>query len=204
MAETIALEKCPSRPSKRRWASIHEAWDAADARTEEVGIEIVPYRCDDCGFLHLTKRTGGTSEIERRSGAEVFPPTNPPTRRAALRTFLEGRTEVASIEVREALDFSQHTTSKYMMELGWVNSGGRTAKWRPTGALAPTEVKLHAVEKPVDKPVDMSMRRHPASRDAGWRQMENLDPLRHMALGDLLDTLRAAGMEVRITVREAS
>lgn len=201
-----APEKCPVKPTKKRWGSVPEAWEAADERSAQYNVEIVPYRCDACGFLHLTKRTGGTSEIERKTGFEVFKPTNPATRRAALRAFLGDRDSVTSAEVCEALGVTQNTTAKYMGELGWVNGKGRGARWTPPSE--PVERHLHIAAPPAKvvhadfTPIEAAKSRHPSAKDVGWRNMLRSDSLAHIPLGDIRDVLAAAGIELRLQVRE--
>jgi hypothetical protein len=91
-----------------------------------------------------------------------------------------------------------------MAEVGWRNTLGRHARWIPENA--PDEVtapqRLHAVDKPVDKPVELAMRRHPSTQNAGWRPTVIPDKIRHVALGDFLDTLEAVGLEFRLMTRE--
>jgi hypothetical protein len=50
-------------------------------------------------------------------------------------------------------------------------------------------------------PLEASMARHPSAQPAAWRTITAVDPLMHLPLGDLLDTLHAVGMEVRFQVR---
>jgi hypothetical protein len=50
--------------------------------------------------------------------------------------------------------------------------------------------------------VELAKRRHPSSQDAGWRLMTQMDRIRHMPIGDLIDTLEAVGLELRIQTRE--
>jgi hypothetical protein len=52
------------------------------------------------------------------------------------------------------------------------------------------------------KALDAAQSRHPSSQNVGWKPMENLERIRHMPIGDLLDTFAAAGMDVRILVRQ--
>jgi len=201
----LTPDKCPAKPSKRRWGSIPEAWEAADRRSEEVGLEIVPYRCDSCGFLHLTKRMGGTSEVERVSGYEIFVPTNTATRRAALKVFLDGKNSVTTEELMGVLNLTRGAVGKYMIERGWRNTLGRSARWvldQPVEPAPEPHPHLQAVEKRTETPIDMAKRRHPSSKDVGWRPVMNLDRIRHMAIGDLIETLEAVGLEFRLMTRE--
>lgn len=193
--------KCELRPSKRRWESPIDAWTAADLRSEESGVEIVPYRCEGCDGIHLTKRAGGTAELVRDGHFEVFKPTNPATRRLALREFLEDKESVTTDEVAAVADISKPGVGKYMRDLGWDTKRGPGAKWR---RMETTPVALHAVDDDTD--LDASVSRHPAGkhRGNGWVALEHLGPLVHIPLGDLLAAYVAAGMEVSIRVRKKS
>lgn len=212
----IEHSKCPAHPTKRMWISDVEAIREAESRTIAAKMQIAAYRCDECGNAHLCKaenaRPGSVLRLPEspERNWEVFKPkpANPDAKRKVLVQFLDGRESVLTSELTELLGLGRAAVGKYMGELGWHNTRGMNARWIRTAEKKVPALK--AVDKPVDKPavrakatpIDMAKRRHPSSQEVGWRPMTRLDPIVHMPIGDLLATLRAAGMEVRIQVRE--
>lgn len=220
----VPMTKCPAHPTKRLWEDPNEAAREAVVRSQITqGIAIVAYRCDGCQNYHLCKAENarpGSVVVERRveRNWEVFTakPANPEAIRKMLGQYLEGRTEVTSAEVCEALGLTQSTVAKYMLERRWFNSKGRHAKWRP-------EVTT-VIEEPVEEPQakvtplpmvtplqvikarqfadeEASRSRHPASLDAGWMPLADFERLRHIPLGDIIDTLAVAGIQIRVQQR---
>lgn len=150
----------------------------------------------------------------------------------ALAAFVEGKDRVTTTELVEEIGVGRQIISEYMKSLGWKVHAGRFAHWYlPKESQVEVEAVVVEPDVPVEEPVveepriklslvtpeaaekaqafadqelKASVRRHPAAQVAGWRPMENLDRLRHIPLGDLLDTLQVAGLEVRIQVREHS
>lgn len=212
---TLERSKCEAHPTKRAWPEALEAIREAEARSEAAKMPIVAYKCDTCQQFHLCKRAnahpGSIVERETLPGREEpIVLGNREARIRALTGFVEGRKKIASAELAQFLGVGVKTYGPMMRSLGWHNTRGRHAKWIPNDT--PTDVdrfgrtqEEQTADAPKTRhlaPVEESMTRHPAALHAGWRPMTNLDPIRHMPLGDLLDTLRAAGMEFRIQVRE--
>jgi hypothetical protein len=210
---TLTLTKCPAHPTKRMWTDPIEAIREAEVRSTAAKMPIAAYRCDGCGNAHLCKldnvRPGSLLTRPERN-FEVFKPVRPgnsDAKRKLLLEYLDGRTEATSEVLMTLLDVTNtRTVGRYMQEIGWYNTRGRNAVWKlreekPVEVEAPKR-KLAAVEKPTDKPIDLAKRRHPSAQNTGWVGMTGLDKIRHIALGDLIDTLAAAGRELRIATRE--
>lgn len=213
--------KCAAHPTKRAWKSEAEAIREAEARSEAARMPIVAYRCESCKDIHLCKRAnarpGSILEREEPVRAELPAiPGNTDAKQKALDEYLAGRTSATTEELLAVIGVGHSKSlTRYMAGRPWHNTRGRNARWVPDAdqstAPAGFEIfdrktrQLKPVDKPVDvTPIDLAKRRHPSSQDVGWRPMTRIDPIRHMPLGDLLDTLLAAGMEVRIQVREQS
>lgn len=210
----VESSKCPTHPTKRMWTDPIEAIREAEARTIAAKMPIAAYRCDACHDIHLAKRANirEGSLIERPPVREEEPPLvlgNVEAKRKALREFLESRTTTTTAELCELLGVKRKSLTTYMAEHDWYNTRGAHAVWKPRHPAeqpepAPMPAKLTAVDKPVDKPIELAKRRHPSAAQVGWRPMGNVERIRHLALGDLLDTFHAAGMEIRIMVRQDS
>lgn len=71
--------KCPDSPTKKRYKTYDEAWDAARERSIEAKLEIVAYLCGGCGYFHLTKKSTGTDVALSRGAATGL--TTPSTRK---------------------------------------------------------------------------------------------------------------------------
>jgi len=216
---TLERSKCPSHPTKRAWPNPLEAIREAEARSEAAKMAIVAYKCDACEQYHLCKRANAHpgSVVEREALPERELSVvlgNKEARIKALAGLLNGRTEVTSAEIEDFLGVGIKTYGPMMRTLKWYNTRGRHARWVPNPTPATVEVRSTGVPpnfevfkgKGMTKrnlhALDDSASRHPAAAQAGWRPMTKLDSIRHMPLGDLIDTLHAAGMEIRIQVRE--
>jgi hypothetical protein len=205
---TPERSKCPAHPTKRAWSDALEAIREAESRSEAARMPIVAYKCDACESFHLCKRANARAGTvaerpEPERNWEVFTGTvamNGDAKRKVLRDFLAERTEASTDELVELLGVGRKSLTAYMRETGWHNTRGRNAKWVPASVdrkrKAPAKAPRHL------NPVDEAIARHPSSLDTGWRAMGNIRPILHMPLGDLLETFRAAGMEIRIQVRE--
>ena len=209
----VERSKCPAHPTKRMWEDPNQAIREAEVRSTAAKMPIAAYRCDACGNAHLCKRAnahpGSILEREapqRANDFEVFvKPGNAEARRKVLSQFLQGQGSVTTEEVIDYLGVGRAVVGKCMTELGWHSTRGRSARWIPnaeSAPIAPLVQPLRAVGSPVDKPVELAKRRHPSSQDAGWRLMTQMDRIRHMPIGDLIDTLEAVGLELRIQTRE--
>lgn len=194
-------QRCPEAPTKRKYATSDEAWDAARARTAETHIEIAPYACAGCGHFHLTKNVTGSDVLTRQDGGlvltgaqrksnhpvfarraerdERFLPVTPGNRGARIRaaqTLLATIPEPTTADVKAALNCSVPTAQEVMRELGYVSTRGRKARW------------VKAEDAPAPKPRP---------------EWETLDTSRiaHMPVGDLLAAYAALGVEIRVQVR---
>lgn len=201
------MSKCVAHPTKRAWDDEIEAAREAVARSQAARIHIVAIRCGACKRIHLCKAANaaeGTvielpSEPDERT-AEVLPlvPGNAGARRKMLAAWLGDKERVATAEIIEQFGFGRKTTMVMMRELGWQNGTGRSARWRriePAVPAASAQVTATGSAQ-----LEAAIARHPASSGIAWRDFLS-DPVRHQPLGDILDTLLAAGMEVRIQVR---
>lgn len=200
----VPLTKCPAHPTKRMWTDPIQAIREAETRSEIAPVPIAAYRCDACGNAHLCKRSAVRPgsllehpEVERNW--EVFPakPGNSAAIQKMLAALLEGRTEIASSEVIQKLELSRPTMRKHMEAAGWKSGSGRTAKWTPK---ATTLAAVTPIQEPVNIELEASIARHPASQINPWSEF-GMDRVRHIPLGDLIDTLAAAGVELRIQTR---
>ena len=215
-------QKCPAHPTKRRWSDGAEAGRAAQERSKESKLTIVAYMCEACGYYHLTKNSGGDSATlpdgkfsvgEFRAMAPnhpVFannPADEPPivpgdheTRIRFARRFLEANPTPTSEQLCEAIGgCTKDTLRRVMKDLGYRNTRGRYAHWvknEPVDDRTPldTEYDNDAPEEPT---------RWHGGRDIPWREarlVDNLDRLRHIALGDLIDTYSAAGLTLVLSL----
>lgn len=212
--------KCPSHPTKRMWTSEIDAIREAEVRTIAAKIPIAAYRCNACGDIHLAKRANVQpgSLIERAPMPEPDPPVvlgNPEAKRKALREYLESHETATTADLCELLDLGRKSLTAYMAEHPtWYNTRGAAAVWK-IRAPKPVDEAVDNPPAPANfevfkgkgmttrnlKALDAAQSRHPSSKNVGWKPMENLERIRHLPLGDLLDTFAAAGMEVRILVR---
>jgi hypothetical protein len=221
VAAELEHSKCPSHPTKRMWTNEIDAIREAEVRSIAAKIPIAAYRCTACGDIHLAKRTnvreGSLIERPPLPGSEL--PVvlgNPEAKRKALREYLESHETATTADLCELLDIGRKSLTSYMADHPtWYNTRGAAAVWKQR-TPAP-------VDEPVDNPpapanfevfkgkgqsarnlkaLDAAQSRHPSSQNVGWKPMENLERIRHMPIGDLLDTFAAAGMDVRILVRQ--
>lgn len=215
--EAPVMSKCELHPSKRAWSDPLEAVREAEARSEAAKMSISAYRCDSCKQIHLCKtsnaREGSIVTRPEPRNFEVFMPTRPGNKAARekmLRAFLDGKIKVSTEEVIEAIGpISRHTASTLMRAAGWTIPRGPGARW----------TRLVVAEKPVDEAVDKptlraivpppptereaAISRHPSGQINPWLDLERIETLRHIPVGDLIDMLRATGAELRIQHRRA-
>jgi len=224
--QAIEKGKCPEKPGKRKYHTLKEAEAAAQRSSSQYHTTIVPYVCPGCGKYHLTgKRTEGsevvrevngvlrTTAMDQRDAAKpgkVYPqrvetpvetpivPGNVDARWKMLLAFLEGKDTASTMEVAEGIGIHYKTVTGYMHQLGWTIKRGPGARWlRPPAAEASNLIAL--VQK---DPVTTAMSRHPSAQNVGWKPMILTDTIRHVPLGDLVDTLKAAGLELKLLIRE--
>lgn len=153
------------------------------------------------------------------------------TRVRFARAFLEENPEPTSEQMCAHLGgCTKDSLRKVMHHLGYHNTRGRTARWvkdeaptdePPMSAADLLREQRHRqgrelLEVEVDDrtPLDLSydndapetsMRWH-GGRDIQWREarvVENTDRIRHVALGDLLDTYAAAGFRLVLSLEVA-
>lgn len=246
VAQWNARQKCPDAPTKKRYTTSEEAWEAARIRTKETGIEIAAYLCPGCGGSHLTKKVDGsdiavmapvgvTTGSLRKSFAQGFSqpvervevisdapiiPGNKAAREAALDAYLDGKDEVRSSELVEVMGISAYSAiGVYMRERGWTTTRGRHAKWTRPGSQPMLSVvtpmyreAMASVALDRDQTfalVEASVDRHPAGKaipqpekGAEWRPVDLKPMPATTTLKDLFDIYRAAGLEMRIEVRD--
>ncbi|QGJ89480.1 DNA binding protein [Microbacterium phage Smarties] len=153
------------------------------------------------------------------------------TRLKFARRFLETNPEPTSEELCEAIGgCTKHTLRRVMKDLGYHNTRGRNARWvkgQSAGAIRQEEAEAAAdvsretspepdpepdvdVRLKVDLAYDNDAPEEPATiwqggRDIPWREarrIENLDRLRHVPLGDLIDTYAAAGLRLVLSLED--
>lgn len=217
--------KCPFHPTKRMWTDELDAIREAEARSIAAKIPIAAYRCEGCENIHLAKRQNVRegSLIERPHMEEPELPLvlgNADAKRKVLAGFLAEHDSATTEELMELLSVGRKAIGGYMHELGWHNTRGRHAKWiRDAGTVTPeaaakaqafADAEAAAVPAGFEvfkgkgrhlKPVDDSMSRHPSAQHVGWMPMENLNPIIHIPLGDVVAVLKAAGLELRLQTR---
>ncbi|QGJ95287.1 DNA binding protein [Microbacterium phage Jayden] len=180
--------------------------------------------CDGCGNYHLTKASrGGNGPLpdgkftvgsfeSKAPNHPVFARTEPEepiipgdheTRLRFAREFLITNPEPTSEQMCEAIGgCTKDTLRKVMKDLGYRNTRGRHARWvknEPADERTPLDLEYDndAPEKPT---------RWHGGRDIPWREarlVEGLDRLRHIALGDLIDTYAAAGLRLVLSLEDA-
>ena len=218
--QLIERSKCQASPTKRKYQSSEEAWEAAKYRTAESGIEIIAYACPSCGHFHLSKKVKGsdvvvkapvgittgalrknTPQIEisdftpRRELPPEGPivPANPDARRRVLSDYLTDKEAVSSDEIIHLLSCSRHSAAKYLSEIGWKAERGPGAKWRRKTSLS----LLPAPVQPTE--LDQAIARHPSAQPQ-WRVIEAFPP--GVTVHDYLLTLKTVGLIVEVRVRQ--
>uniref|UniRef100_A0AAU7J815 Helix-turn-helix DNA binding domain protein n=2 Tax=unclassified bacterial viruses TaxID=12333 RepID=A0AAU7J815_9VIRU len=141
------------------------------------------------------------------------------TRVRFARRFLEANPTPTSEELCIALGGCTKTILRRVMtELGYRNTRGRYAHWVKVDAVtADPEPADEPDSDPEDTriPLDLSYDNDAPDDDARWmggrsvpwrevRPIENLERLRHIALGDLMDTYAAAGFRLTLTLESAN
>lgn len=200
------MSKCSAHPTKRAWDNEIEAAREAVARSEAVRIPIVAIRCNACDRVHLCKEANAREgtivvlPVESERNWEVFAPTpgNPAARAKMLEAFLEGKDSVSTSEIVEHLGFNRQTAAKYMRAAGWRIGRGGGVRWAPS--VTPVVTLSTPEPEPEVKALEASISRHPASSGIAWRDMD-LDAIQYLPVGDVLNVLRAAGIELRMQAR---
>lgn len=226
-----AKGKCPDSPTKRKFRHLDDAWDAARESSAKSRLDIAPYACPGCGYYHLTKKVDGSDiavmapvgittgalrkkvemptkdHPERVTVEEPAKPGNKEFRLKVLAEYLKDRDSVSTSEVCDIIDVKSYSAArKYMHDLGWKIGKGRMAKWEKA-SIAPLSL-FPEVRQVVDE-VEATVKRHPAgkgtpqpAKGAEWRPVD-LHPMpATTTLKDLFDIYRAAGLEMRIEVRD--
>ncbi len=222
VANLTERQKCPLNPTKRKYSDGAEAGREAQKRAKSTGLPIEAYMCEGCGNYHLTKGSrGGNGPLpdgkftvgEFRAKAPSHPvfadnvteeppivPGDHETRLRFAREFLLTHPTPTSDEMCEAIGgCTKDTLRRVMKDLGYRNTRGRYAHWvknEPADDRTPldTEYDNDAPEEPT---------RWHGGRDIPWREarlVDNLDRLRHIALGDLIDTYSAAGLTLVLSL----
>lgn len=200
----VSISKCAAHPTKRIWRDAHEAIKEAEVKSEINRIPIVAYRCDSCGEIHHCKRENARAGtiLEREAPErnwEVFTLKggNADARLKLLAAYLDDKESVTTNDVVEAMEWHRHTVGEHMRTLGWRVNRGPGAKWFPPLPSA----NVTPLVQP-EAPIELAKRRHPSAQDAGWRPMTQAGKLHHLPLGDIVETLKAVGLELRIQIRE--
>jgi hypothetical protein len=204
----VPLTRCTAHPTKRMWESDTDAIREAEVRSEVARMPIVAYRCDACGNAHLCKAENARvgTILERQAPErnwEVFTLKggNSDARLKILAAYLEGKETVTTAELVEAMEWHRKTVSDHMHTLGWAANRGPGARWFPTNVKARANVT--PIVQP-EAPIELAKRRHPSAQDAGWRPMTEAAKLHHLPLGDIVETLKAVGLELRLQIKEIS
>lgn len=147
------------------------------------------------------------------------------TRVRFARRFLEQNPEPTSEELCMALGgCTKDMLRKVMRDLGYRNTRGRHARWVKDDRETPIDVPVidRATGEPVPDPepdVEVRLRskgdsEEPAKPEVHWiggrevpwkvaRVIENTERIRHIAVGDLLDTYAAAGYRLVLHLEDA-
>lgn len=139
------------------------------------------------------------------------------TRVKFARRFLQSNPEPTSEELCLALGgCTKDILRKVMRELGYRNTRGRSARWVKNVDPPVQEGTSDATESEPDTrtPLDLSYdndepekpRRWHGGTDIPWREarvVENTDRIRHLALGDLIDTYAAEGLRPVLSLEDA-
>ncbi|QGJ88922.1 helix-turn-helix DNA binding domain protein [Microbacterium phage Teamocil] len=148
------------------------------------------------------------------------------TRVKFARRFLEQNPEPTSEELCMALGgCTKDMLRKVMRDLGYRNTRGRFARWVKDDRPQPDETPLDPADAfdapdvsretssdertPLDLSYDNDAPESPTvwhgGRDVPWREarlIENAERLRHIPLGDLIDTYAAAGLRLVLSLEE--
>lgn len=205
----IGPEPCPDTPSKTIYTTSAAAWRAADERSGQVGARIAPYACSGCGYYHLTRKVNGSDVLTRQPGSSVVTGAmrniansrrspevggnHPAVRSKAapaprplseqLAEDLDARDRPTTAELTVRYGVTQAALFSAMHAIGWTPGRGRGARWTPPAPSLSSVPPLPSPAKP------------------GWRDVE-VDRIGHVALGDLVETLRASGVKVRVQVSD--
>lgn len=217
----LALTKCTAMPTKRQWHDRDEAIREAEARSEAAKMAIYAYKCPACEFYHLTRKFGPdivtrekvAAEVDTRWEAMPLVLGDKTTRMRALSGWLAEQESPTTADIIAEFNWHSTTVATYMAELGWTCSKGRHAKWtrvelaeaeaKPEEAPAAviTPLAVAKVKVSAQTELEASIARHPASQMNPWASFQ-MDRVRHIPLGDILDVLDAAGVELSIRTRE--
>lgn len=201
-------QKCPAHPTKRKYSDGAEAGRAAQKSSKQSGLDIAPYLCSDCGYYHLTKRVGGDtiqlpdgkfSVGEFKAPAPDHPafgnaekeapimPGDHATRVRFVQEYLRQNPEPTSEELCEALGgCTKDTLRRVMRDLNYRNTRGRHARWVKNDNSEPEAIEEETVPEP----------------DAPAPRHVNVERLRHIPVGDLIEAYAAMGMRLVLTLED--
>lgn len=203
--ETLrANEKCPERPTKRKFKTRALADTAAIEASRDAKMTIVAYACPGCGYFHLTRKVGGSDIVHDSADPivtpgmrtrlvvvdnpppernwEVFPRIagNPAAREKLFAEFLaDNPGPLAIADVRTALSCGVDTARGLLRSAGFTAKRGPGAKWEP----------------PVDKPVES------VENDSAVDWITPTSFPAHITIDDYVKAMAGVGLVVRIQVR---
>lgn len=203
---TQTRERCVEFPSKRRFTGFADAQRAAELRRNDTGLDIRPRECAHCDGWHLADFGNGDKPLADLRIATAPVPEGSDSRVQTLAAWIDsGHPYPSTNEIVSEFGWHRKTVSDYMVTLGYVAERGRGARWAKRQQVERV-AKLELVPAPEEKhtptpELEAAMRRHPAALAAGWEVIARDDLVRHISLGDFIDSLAVAGVEVRIQVR---
>lgn len=147
------------------------------------------------------------------------------TRVKFAKRFIEENPTPTSEELCQAIGgCTKDTLRRVMKELGYRNTRGRYAHWVKDDRAEPETVNSEDADDDVSREtspheprpaLDLSYDNDAPERPEMWqggtwipwrnvRAVENLDRLRHVPLGDLIDTYAAAGLTLTLTLEDSN
>lgn len=206
-------QKCPDSPTKRKYLTTDEAWDAAHRNSEQAGVPIAPYACAGCGHYHLSRKVTGSDVLTRQAGSKVLT--------GAQRRKMANHPALAPVVARVTLPEPEDDTpilpgnqaARRKMLRAFLEDNPTPSTPEVAVALSvsrPTaQADLLAVGAVRDTPKGRWHLATPSSAEAverqdepdiepyAWRDLD-LHAIGHLAVGDVLAVLKAAGYsEVR-------
>lgn len=203
MSMAVRDGRCVQFPSKRRFALHSDADRAAEVRSKDTGLDIRARECVHCSGWHLAefgddKPLADLHVVEPDHVSEAIVVESPDIRLRHLSAWLTENPTPSTDDLVQQFGWHRKTIAGYMHTLGYVVNRGPGARWDK-----PAKLELVPPTEP-EEPVDLSVRRHPASMNAGWEVVARDDLVRDVTIGSFIDSLSVAGVEVRIQIRRKS
>lgn len=194
-------QKCPDSPTKKKYATLAAAKEAARESSSRAKMSIDAYACPGCGFYHLTRKVDGSdivredgaslltasmkrhpagnARVERSDDPELYPPGNFEAREKRLAEYaVENPGALSVAEVQLFLGVSVDTARETMRKAGFQPKRGPGARWDPP--------------QPVEESVD-------DIEDSDWRTPTSFPA--HVTIDDYVRAMDGVGLAVRIQVR---